>query len=671
MSTAIDPDRLREALSDADLRVLLMVMYHLSGERKWISEPYLPRRDVRLIADESAGFGPEIARSIRDAAFGMLAGGAPAAVVDRLDEARILEMMSACLGEEVDPAYAPLMLEDMGFTSGDARWSAPPPQAALADAQVLIVGAGLSGLGLGMQLKRLGIPFTIVERHPEPGGTWFENRYPGAGVDTPNLFYSWSQHPNPRWSRYFSQRDEILAYIRGAADGFGLRAHIRFGTEFVRATWDAPRSRWRVELRAVGAGGVGAPSAGAGDAPEADACAREPGRREAASGGHTLEARFLVSAIGHISEPNDTRIEGMDDFRGPLFHSARWPDGLELAGKRVAIVGTGATAMQLAPAIVDRVGRLTIYQRTAQWARPTPEYHRAVSDGARWLFEHVPYYARWYRFTLFWRYGDGLLRFLRKDPQWPHPERSLNRVNDKHREQMTEHIATVLAGRPDLIARCVPNYPPYGKRILLDNGWFEMLLREHVELVTDPIERFDANGAFTRAGERREHDVVVLATGFSIARLSARLDIRGAGGTALARAWADDNPSAYLGVTVPGFPNMFILYGPNTNLGHGGSAVFHAECQARYITRTIVEMLERGIEAAEVRQDAHDAWVRKVDAEHAQLIWTHPGMSTWYRNGHGRVVSTSPFRLVDYWRMTHEADLRNYRTVATSPAGDR
>ena len=641
MTAAFDPGQLREALQDADLRVLLMAMFHASGDRKWISEPYLPRRDVRLIADESAGFDPALAQQIRDAAFEMLRGGARRAVVDSLDEALVREMMSVCLGESVDPEYAPLMLEDMGFTDGDARWRAAAAPGTLAESNVLIVGAGLSGLGLGMKLKRLGIPFTIVERHPEAGGTWFENRYPGAGVDTPNLFYSWSAHQNPNWSRYFSQRDEILAYMQDAVDRFGLRAHIRFRTELTGAAWDGERNRWRVSLTATDESGATAARAS------------------------VMEARFLVSAIGHISEPNDTRIDAMDAFRGPMFHSARWPDALDLTGKRVAIVGTGATSMQLAPAIVDQVAQLTVYQRTAQWARPTPEYHRSVSEGARWLFEHVPYYARWYRFTLFWRYGDGLLRFLKKDPGWPHPERSLNRINDKHREQMTEHIATVLAGRPDLIERCVPGYPPYGKRILLDNGWFEMLLRDDVELVTEPIERFDEQGAVTRDGARREHDVVVLATGFSITRLSARLDIRGVGGTALAEAWADDDPSAYLGITVPGFPNMFVLYGPNTNLGHGGSAVFHAECQARYITRTLVEMIEGGIDAIDVRRDAHDDWVAKVDAAHAELIWTHPGMSTWYRNRHGRVVSTSPFRLVDYWRMTHDADLRNYRVVAS------
>ncbi len=631
---ALAPDALRAALEEADLRVLLMVLFHLTGDRRWLEEPFRPRRDVRLIADESAGLSPEAQRAIRSAAFDLLAHRVPAPALPSPDEATLLEMMSTCLGEPVEPEYAPLMREDMGFVSGDAQWRAKPSPQALAEARVLIVGAGVSGLGLAVQLQALGIPFTIVERNDEVGGTWLENRYPGAGVDTPNLFYSWSRHRNTGWTRYFSLRDEILAYLRDAATALGLRPHLRLSTELKRADWDEARNRWRVEL-----------------------VRRSDGEVE------VLETRFLVSAIGHVSEPNDTRLPGMEDFAGPLFHSARWPEGLDLRGKRVAIVGTGATAMQLAPTIAPEVASLTIYQRTPQWARPTPEYHRTVSDGARWLFEHVPFYAQWFRFTLFWRYGDGLLRFLRRDPAWPHPERAMNRVNDRHREQMAEHIERSLAGRPDLLERCLPTYPPYAKRILLDNGWFEMLLRENVELVTDDVERLVAGGIVASDGRRREHDVVVLATGFSIARLAARLDIHGAGGRTLAQAWADDNPTAYLGMTVPGFPNLFVLYGPNTNLAHGGSVFFHGECQARYVAKTLVELLERGASALDVRPEARDAWVAKVDAEHAQLVWTHPGTGNWYRNRHGRVVSVSPFRLVDYWRMTHEADLGSYRVI--------
>lgn len=638
LQPVLDPAELRAALDDADLRVLLMVLHHMTGERRWLEDPYRPRRDVRLIADESAGFDPVRQAEIRSAAFDLLVDGAPVPVIADLDVESLIEMMSCCLGEEVPPEYGPLMLEDMGFGTSGPAWSTSELPPALCDERrddnrLVIVGAGVNGLGLGMQCQRLGIPFTILERNSDVGGTWFENHYPGAGVDTPNLFYSWSHHPNPSWSRYFAQRDELLAYLQDAADEFDLRRHIRFDTSMQSARWNAEDATWDLVI----------------DGPD---------------GPESMSARFLISAIGHISEPNDTRFPGMDEFEGPLFHSARWPEDLDVAGRRVAVIGTGATAMQLCPTIADRVEHLTIYQRTPQWARPTPEYHRVVSPGAQWLFEHVPFYARWFRFTLFWRYGDGLLRFLRRDPDWDHPERAMNRTNDRHRQQMTEHIHDELHDRPDLVEQCVPDYPPYGKRILLDNGWFSMLKRDDVELVTEPVVQVDAGGVI--AGDHnpthRTHDVVVLATGFSIARLTARLDIVGASGQSLADAWADDNPTAYLGITVPDFPNLFISYGPNTNLGHGGSAFFAAECQTNYILGTIVEILERGLVAAEIGQPAHDQWVADVDAEHAELIWTHPKAANWYRNKHGRVVSTSPFRLVDYWEMTHQPDLDRYHT---------
>jgi 4-hydroxyacetophenone monooxygenase len=266
---------------------------------------------------------------------------------------------------------------------------------------------------------------------------------------------------------------------------------------------------------------------------------------------------------------------------------------------------------------------------------------------------------------LFWRYGDGLLPFISKDPQWPHPDRSLNRVNDRHRQELTDFIHDELADRHDLVERCVPTYPPYGKRILIDNGWFRTLTKPNVHLVTDPIRRITVDAVVTSDGRRRVTDVVVLATGFRVTDLTARLGITGRDGRRLEDVWADENPTAYLGITVPGFPNLFITYGPNTNLGHGGSLMFHAECQARYITKILVMMVERRMRAIDVRQDVHDRYVRRVDAAHSELIWTHPGMTTYYRNSHGRVISVSPWRLVDYWDMTHDPDLGDYDVVGT------
>ncbi|MBD3666848.1 MAG: NAD(P)/FAD-dependent oxidoreductase, partial [Kangiella sp.] len=303
----------------------------------------------------------------------------------------------------------------------------------------------------------------------------------------------------------------------------------------------------------------------------------------------------------------------------------------------------------------------TIDQRSAQWARPIPRYHDPISEEGQWLLKEVPFYAAWFRFTMFWRYGDGLLPTLHKDPDWPHPERSLNKANDRHRQQMTDHIVSSLKDRPDLIDKCLPTYPPYGKRILLDNGWYEALLKPNVELVTEPIDHIDEEGIETDDGMHRGADIIVLATGFDVGAMAARLNITGKGGQSLSELWADDSATAYLGITVPGFPNLFCTQGPNTGLGHGGSAIFQAECQAHYIADCVAHMLQNDLSELDVTPAAHDAYVARVDAEHEKMIWTHPGMSTYYRNAAGRVFSVMPWRLVDYWHMTRHPKPDDYR----------
>ena len=330
------------------------------------------------------------------------------------------------------------------------------------------------------------------------------------------------------------------------------------------------------------------------------------------------------------------------------------------------MIGTGATAMQLVPTIADRVASVTVYQRTAQWARPVKGYSEAITEGAQWLLAHLPFYVQWYRFNMFWRYGDGLLPFLRKDPSWPYPDRAVNKSNDRHRQELTDFIVSELKDRPDLIEKCVPTYPPYGKRILLDNGWFRTLTKPNVELVTDGIDRFAAEGIVTMDGKLRPADIIVVSTGFKVTEMAARLNITGRCGSKLREKWANDNPTAYLGLTVPGFPNFFCMLGPNSGPAHGGSVIFQSECQSRYISACLVEMIERDAAAIDVRQDVHDEYVRKVDAEHEQMIWTHPGMTTYYRNKQGRVFSAMPWRFVDYWAMTHDPDLNQYRLTLSA-----
>ncbi|KWV49891.1 monooxygenase [Bradyrhizobium macuxiense] len=621
---------LSSAIAEGDIRVLLMVLVHMTGDTKWLEPPYKPKRDVRLIPDPDAGVPKEIQDEIRAAVLNLFANGTPKPVITDPGDEMMLTMMRATLGENVTPEYAPLMREEMGFVPREARWHKRPSDETLARQHVLIVGAGVCAIALGVALGGLGIPYTIVEKEDEIGGTWYVNRYPGCGVDTPNHSYSFSFGARNPWTRYFAQRQELLDYLLKVVREHDIRRNVRLNTELVAARWDEGKRCWISTLKT-------------------------------ANGEETFQSTALVSAIGQLNDPSPARFKGDEDFKGLKIHSARWSDDIKLDGKHVAVIGTGATAMQLVPSIADRVASVTVYQRTAQWARPVKGYSDPITEGAQWLLAHLPFYVQWYRFNMFWRYGDGLLPFLRKDPAWPHPDRAVNKGNDRHRQELTDFILSELKDRPDLIEKCVPTYPPYGKRILLDNNWFRTLTKPNVELVTDKIDHFAQEGIVTADGTLRQHDIVVISTGFKVSEMAARLNVAGRDGKNLKQVWRDDNPTAYLGLTVPDFPNLFLMLGPNTGPAHGGSVIFQSECQSRYISACLVEMIENDIAAIDVHPDAHDQYISKVDAEHEQLIWTHPGMTTYYRNKQGRVFSAMPWRFVDYWKMTHDPDFSRYR----------
>jgi 4-hydroxyacetophenone monooxygenase len=366
-----------------------------------------------------------------------------------------------------------------------------------------------------------------------------------------------------------------------------------------------------------------------------------------------------VSAIGPYGEPVIPAIRGIDTFVGDAFHSSRWPANLSVSGRSVSIIGTGASCMQIAPTIADDVTRLTVFQRTPQWVRPIPRFHDRIDKHVQTLLQSEHYYAAWYRFIMQWRYGDGLLPTLRKDPAWPHPERSVNKANDRHRQQMTEHIRAVLGARPDLLAKCVPSYPPYGKRILLDNGWYETLLKPNVDLVTDTIETIEPGGVRLGDGSLIDSDIIVFATGFDVSRSASRLNVRGRGGIGLDDRWAH-GIGAYLGMVVPGFPNLFIMQGPTTGLAHGGSLILTSEMQARYIGIGVRQALDSGITSIDPKDDVYQRYIDRVDDEHERLVWTHPGMTPFYRNAFGKIRTVLPWRMVDYFHMTRTPDFNDF-----------
>lgn len=622
----------RSQLAQADLAPLLATYVHLSGDRAAL-ETYRPFITGPWAFHENT---PEpLKQSLYDKLAALLddlqAGRrAPA----RPDRDTLHEIMNVCVGQSVPDEYLPLILHDIGVDGTEpleVTWRTPPDRERLARFKVLIVGAGESGLCAAIKLRQLGIDFVMVERNAHVGGTWYENGYPGCAVDTPNHFYQYSFEPNHEWSRYFSPGTEIRGYLDHCADKFGIRALIRFRTEVLAMRWDESARIWSVGLRGP------------------------DGQHE------TLCVQAVISAVGHISIPLMPDFPGLDEFAGPKFHTSRWDHAVSLAGKRVGMIGTGASGMQVGPSIIDEVSALSVFQRSAHWAIRNPLYFSKVSEGKKWALKHVPFYANWYRFQLFWASADGLHPKLRVDPSWTGHELSLNVEHEAIRQSLADYITEQLDGDAELIRKATPTYPPYGKRMLRDNHWYRMLKNPKTALVTEPIERVSASGIRTKDGVDHPLDVLVFATGFQASRLTWPIEITGRGGVTLRELWGEDNPRAYLGITVPRFPNFFLMFGPNTNLAHGGSAIFHTECQMRYVLLALREMIESGADSVECLQDVHDEYNRRVDDAHSRMVWTHRRVSSWYRNSSGRVFSLSPWRLLDYWELTRRFDPGQYR----------
>lgn len=614
-----------------------MCLAQITGDDHWLQEPFLPRRDTNLFHDETGGLPTEIQDEVRSSARQVLQelSDNSRQVPLEVDVERFTRMMRVCVAEDVAPEYAPMLLEELGFVNRDVRWATPPVLPT--GFKVLIIGAGFAGICAAIKLQALGIPYVVVEKNSDIGGTWFDNNYPDAGVDTPNHFYSYSFAPNTKWKHYFSKRADIWQYARDVAEKFDVVSSIQFSTEVHALQWNMESQAWTATI--------------AND-----------------SHSRTEEFSAVITAVGQLNRPNLAPAIGIEHFNGTWFHSAHWNHNADLRGKRVAVIGTGASAMQFMPTLAATAGDVTIFQRSPQWVRPNSDYHRTVSENTVWLLENMPFYAQWYRFGLFWRFGDGLLRTLRRDPEWQFPERSMNRHNDRHREQLTDHLMQELDGRPDLIEKCLPDYPPYGKRILVDNNWYKTLRQDNVHLITSAVDHVTTTGIVDALGDEHEFDVIILATGFQAGNLLSPIDIRGVSGTPLRDVWGVDDPRAYLGITVPDYPNMFVLVGPNTFVAHGGSIIYQAECEMRYVTDCIRYMIENGISSVEVQQSVHDEYNERVDAEHDQLVWAHSGLHSWYRNSKGRVFSPMPWRFVDYWQMTHDFNESEYKVTLNGAA---
>ncbi len=620
-----DAKMLDEALAAAHLPALLMALVHLTGDAGLLTAErrpvYVPMGDNTL-----GGYPQSVQDDIRARARAAIAAyldGAP--LPPAPSPAAVRRMIDWIAGVDIPADYAAFLTDELGLgetTTKAPDWSSAKLKAAAKAMKVVVVGAGMSGLLAGIRLKQAGVDFTIVEKNADVGGTWLENVYPGCRVDNPNHMYSYSFEPNHDFPQFYSTQDVLLAYFRKIADKHDLRTHIRFATTVEEAVFDEASATWRIEVKT----GQGA--------------------------SEFLTANALITAVGQLNRPRYPDIAGLETFDGPSFHSARWRRDVELAGKRVAVIGTGASAYQFVPEIAGKVAHLEVFQRTPPWTFPSPTYHHDVPEGKKWLLEHVPFYGKWYRFFLFWMLTDGFYEGVKADPAWAGGPNAVSAANDMVREMVSQAIRAQAPDKPDLLAKLVPDYPVGGKRPLLDNGvWIAALKRPNVDLVTEPIARIAPEGVVTADGQAHPADVLIFGTGFHASRFLWPMRIKGRGGKELHEVW-DGEPRAYLGMTAPGFPNLFMLYGPNTNIVVNGSIIFFSECSVRYVVGCLKLMAETGSATLEVRRETHDAFNAKVDAGNAQMAWGQPGFTSWYKNATGRVTQNWPFPLVDYWNAT-------------------
>lgn len=629
ITQTIDPiaetdDDLKAALQAAFLPALLPALAHATGDLSLLRDNLRP--GALAPGMEQGGMNALQQQEARDLCLGALRKLRDGqADPDADHESRVRAVLAWMTGEKATDEYIPMLIEELEGAERDTRapdWRMP----AGVDFSAVVIGAGMSGILAAIRLKQAGVPCTIIEKNADFGGTWFENTYPGARVDVSNAFYSYSFAQKNDWPKYFSPQGLLLDYFRSVADEHDIRGSVRFSTEVITATFDEERAIWSLRLRTA------------------------DGSEE------TIETNALICATGQLNRPNMPKIEGRESFAGPSFHSAQWDHSVDLRGKRVAVIGTGASAAQFVPLIAHEVAQLDVYQRTPNWFMPVPTYHDDVPEGLRYLFTHVPHYAQWYRFYMFWNTTDGLLSMATVNDEWPQDGRAVSAENDFLRAMLTGYLQSQFTDRPDLWDKVLPQYPPAAKRMILDNGvWAATMKRENVALITDPIARITPSAVVTSDGTERPADVIIYGTGFRASQFVAPMEVIGRGGVTLAERWKGD-ARAYKGVVVPGFPNFFMMYGPNTNIVVNGSIIFFSECEMQYILACLRMLFTQEQRAFDCREDVHDAYNERIDALNRKRAWGASNVNAWYKNEFGRVSQNWPGNLIEYWQQTRTAD---------------
>jgi len=628
--TASD-DEIRASLGDAPVPPLLASVAHLTGDRSIIRDDLRP--DLARVLEPDAGYSPEQIAEARELAAAALirhrdAGNPKQPPLTAADRRWLVEFVN---GSPIDDDAESLYEAELALDGADLRrptWTVNEISPGRR-VSVGIVGAGMSGIIAAHRLRQAGVEVVVFEKNDDVGGTWLENDYPGCRVDIQNHFYSYATAQTPDWPQYHSPQPVLLEYFRTCIERFGVADCIRYSTEVLGARWDEAECAWLVETSTAGG----------------------------ASEQHRLDA--LVCATGQLNRPLMPDIKGIDDFKGPWFHSARWDGTVDLRDKRVGVIGTGASAAQFIPRVADVAADLVVFQRTPPWLLPVPAYEDDVSVAQRALLRHVPQFANWDRLWIFARTQEGLLPLATVDPDWESDGRSVSASNEMLRTMLGMYYEVAFPDA-ELRAKMLPGYPPIAKRVVLDGGRYPTALqRDNVTVETTAIDAINAGGVAMVDGTQHDLDVIIYGTGFQASEFLTPMKIEGTGGRDLREQW-DGDARAYLGITVPHFPNLFLMYGPNTNIVINGSITYFSECEAQFIVESIGMLLRRGVKAMEPKLEVHDAYNVLIDEGNGQMAWGVSDVNTWYRNAKGRIAQNWPFDLVRYWRQTREPNADDY-----------
>ena len=623
-----DPVLIEEALASADLNVLRVALFQQT------QDPELSRIPVELKGIPGTPFQMfHVPDKYREALLGkardyLLDRNAPTRMALSVEE--VSELAALFQGAPVSAGEALFAYEEMAFDGFKrwAEWSGNRPD--LPEGfWVLIVGAGFSGIVTAIQLQHLGIPFRFVERQNGFGGTWLLNHYPDARVDITNFIYSYTFEPDYPWKHAFAPRDELMDYIQFVVAKYGLETHAMFETKVAAAVWDEGAARWRVTI-------------------------------EGPNGDHaTLTPNVVVSCAGLFGTPKMPAIEGIESFQGRMFHTTAWDHEFDYSGKRVALIGTGSTGSQLLASVAEKAHEVSVYQRTPNWVTPIGRYRSPIPADRQWLLRNLPSYANWNRFSHVLS-SVRMQSFQYLDADWRAKGGTINEQNDQLREMLTRMIRHKMAARSELVDHLIPEFAPLSRRIVVDNGWYDALLRDNVDLITDDILRVAPTGIVTRHGDEREFDLIVLAAGFEVERHLHPVKYVGRNGATTEELWSRDGARAYLTMLLPGFPNFFVMYGPNAGVRAGS---FHSavEMLTRYICGVITATIERGATSAELRREVYLDYNRRLDEGMKSLLWEHEkGGNSYYLNRHGKSGVNMPWEMHEFYDLLRRVEPDEY-----------